>query len=767
MVTNLSPSQHIHIIGIGGTGMSAIAKLLALQNYSVSGSDMKESRYVPPLVALGVQVYIGHASGHVLGADMVLATSAVSDTHVEIEAAIAQGIPVYRRSEFLPMFLDQYDVIGVAGTHGKTTTTAMITHVLHEIEFDPNYILGGMLATTHSNAGSGDSPYFVIEADEYGNMFHGIYPHIAVLTNIEYDHPDFFPSFDHMLESFREYVRHLGDDDLLIACVDDPIVQEIADQRKQANLPVMSYGISNHDALWRATNIQSEPEKTTFDIIHFGEYFASAEIRIPGHHNVLNALVPIIVADYLGGNRDDVVAALSTFRPTGRRFDVREVVENVIVIDDYAHHPTAIDVTLAATRQAYPNHVLWAVWQPHTYSRTKALIEDYASSFSHADHLVITDIFAAREAPLPGVNREWLQSKIEHPDVISFTHFDEITNHLLQEVQSPAVIIIMSAGDAPQIGIDYVRRRKQILALQSHIKAPLQLNQNLAKYTAARLGGNADYLHIIHDGDSLDALESLLQVAWAEEIPVTILGGGANVLISDKGIRGLVLVNHRSSVAITGTKVRVDSGTSLSTLARRCAKAGLRGMEWAIAVPGTVGGAVVNNAGAHGSDMAALIQTVDVVYPDGWVTHPASDMAYGYRHSMLKVRDDQRFYVASATIELELDDHEAIEARMQEMNTYRKTTQPPGASLGSIFKNPPGDYAGRLIEQAGLKGFNIGGVQVSPVHANFFVNTGESTASDYWQLIQHVQQVVAEKFGITLELEVELLGTWDISHTTV
>ena len=293
----------------------------------------------------------------------------------------------------------------------------------------------------------------------------------------------------------------------------------------------------------------------------------------------------------------------------------------------------------------------------------------------------------------------------------------------------------------------------------------LRRGESLARYTAARLGGPADYLYIAKDPEYGDTLE-LLRWAWGRALPVTIIGGGANVLISEAGIRGLTIVNRATQIerAAAGdrTSVVVSSGTNLIRLARTCQEWGLSGLEWAIAVPGTVGGAVVNNAGAHGSDIASSLVRALVYEVDGgqrWVG--IGEMDYGYRHSQLKSRPDRRFFVMRAEFLLEADERASIQGRMDHNNEYRRRTQPPGASLGSIFKNPAGDYAGRLIEAAGLKGHQIEAVQVSPIHANFFVSEGNSaSANDYFSLIHSVRERVELMFGVRLELEIQTLGEW-------
>lgn len=301
--------------------------------------------------------------------------------------------------------------------------------------------------------------------------------------------------------------------------------------------------------------------------------------------------------------------------------------------------------------------------------------------------------------------------------------------------------------------------------LEAHAIAGLQTQQSLARYTAARLGGPADYLYIAKEPDYQDTLD-LLRLAWARGLDATVIGGGANVLVSDAGIRGLTIINRAARIESedAGDKalVTVSSGTSLIRLSRYCQEKGLSGMEWAIAVPGTVGGAIVNNAGAHDSDIASSL-TGALVYEAerGECWHGIEDLDYAYRHSRLKQRADRRYFVKWAQFQLRRNDPDLIQARMDHNNDYRRRTQPPGASLGSIFKNPPGDHAGRLIEAAGLKGLSVGSVQVSAVHANFFVNLGdEATARDYMELICQVRERVRAAFNLRLELEIQALGDW-------
>ncbi|MGJ3237612.1 MAG: UDP-N-acetylmuramate--L-alanine ligase [Anaerolineae bacterium] len=451
--------QHIHLIGIAGAGLSAIARVLILRGYYVSGSDLRADANTAQLQALGATVHQGHDERFVQGADLVIRSSAVKDDHPEVRSAHALGIPVYKRSDVMGALMADKQGIAIAGTHGKTTTTSMIAHILITCGHDPDYIVGGVLANTGTNAGMGAGQAFVIEADEYDNMFHGLNPQIALVTSVEFDHPDFFPTPDDLQASFAQFIARLPDDGLLIACADDPVALEFAKGRRQASKPVITYGFSAV-ADWQVVNLRYEDEHTRCEVITDGQERGTLVLTIPGKYNIQNALGALIVADQQGVPFADAIASLANFHGTGRRFDVRATIGDVVIVDDYAHHPTAIRVMLEGARQRYPQHTLWAVWQPHTFTRTQALWHDYLHAFADADHLLITPIYPARERAedFPDVHLPDFMQALTHPDAHYLLDFDAIVEHLCQQVRPPALILIMSAGDAPQIGIRYAQQ---------------------------------------------------------------------------------------------------------------------------------------------------------------------------------------------------------------------------------------------------------------------------------------------------------------------
>lgn len=487
-MTYLTPGQHIHFIGIGGVGLSAIARVLLQKGYGVSGSDRASNDYTRALDYEGATIYEGHAAHNVDGADAVIVTSAAASDHVEIAAARAQNIPVYKRSDIIADVTQGQNVVAIAGSHGKTTTTAMTAHILSETGRHPSYIIGGTLATTGSNANFGTGDSFVIEADEYDNMFLGLRPQTAVITNVEWDHPDFFPTPEDFQRSFTRFADLLPEDGLLITCGDDPVAFEMAYARRGAGLPAATYSLmdapfsgnrgrvgrgraagrslisemvdQSPQGLWRGVNLRTQAGGTVFELLHWGTSIGTIRLQLPGRHNALNAMAAIIAAYSQGVPPAEGVAALATFEGTGRRFDLRGEVDGVAVIDDYAHHPTAIRVNVQAVRQRYPDCEVWAVWQPHTYSRMQALWNDYLTAFADADHVLVTDIYAAREQPIPEVNSAAFVSDIYHRDARHTPSLNDAVAVLDANVFGPAVILIMSAGDAPQIGIDFLKRRQ-------------------------------------------------------------------------------------------------------------------------------------------------------------------------------------------------------------------------------------------------------------------------------------------------------------------
>ncbi len=453
----LRRGARVHVIGIGGAGLSAIARILLERGCVVSGSDMQSSEITEQLAADGARVFQGHAASHVQGVDLALATSAVGDNHIEVVAAKALGIPVFRRKSFMRSLLHGCDTIAVAGAHGKTTTTSMIIHILESAGVSPSYIVGGSMGATGKNAALGCGDSFVIEADEYGNMFHGLDPNLAVVTTVEHDHPDFFETPDDLTRAFERFVNLIAGDGILVACADDPGARRLAESRRREGCAVRTYGVDAADADWRAADLDFSGSSTRFTVERNGVAQGEVSLGVPGLHNVLNALAALAAAYERGVSVKQGAAALGSFVATARRFEIRGVRDGVVVVDDYAHHPTEIKVNLQAARWRYPQHQIWAIWQPHTFSRIKQFWSEFLAAFEQADQVLVTPIYAARESPIAGVTSAALVAEMQSRQPAAYAPtFDLAVDRLRRSLRAPAVVLIFSAGDANVIADKYL-----------------------------------------------------------------------------------------------------------------------------------------------------------------------------------------------------------------------------------------------------------------------------------------------------------------------
>lgn len=449
---NFNNPIHVHFIGIGGISMSGLAHILRDKNFTVSGSDAAESALTKELTAAGCHIVYSQTADNITSdIDLVVYTAAIRDTNPELSAARAAGIPTITRAELLGQIMTNYKTaVNIAGTHGKTTTTSMLTEILMAGNCDPTISVGGILDSIGGNIRVGQSGIFVTEACEYTNSFLSFHPTMNIILNVKEDHLDFFKDIDDIRHSFRRFAELLPADGTLIINADTPKYEDII-----RDLPcnVITYGLE-HDADYQAADITYDKYgHASFSVLRNGVKVGSYYLKVPGIHNVSNALAAIALGHLLGLSEEVIIKGLGSFTGTDRRFQYKGEVAGVTIVDDYAHHPTEIEATLHAAHN-YPHKKLWCVFQPHTYTRTKALLPEFAKALSLADHVVVADIYAARETDTLGISSEDLQKRIQELGTPCeyFPTFDEIENYLLANCQEGDLLITMGAGDVVNIG---------------------------------------------------------------------------------------------------------------------------------------------------------------------------------------------------------------------------------------------------------------------------------------------------------------------------
>ena len=448
-------NKKVHFIGIGGISMSGLAEILLLRGYKVSGSDMKSSPLTEKLIKDGADIYIGHDKNNLKNVDIAVYTAAIPDTNPEILAAKNLNIPMFTRAQFLGAIMKNHKYnVAVSGTHGKTTTTSMIAHITLAENLDPTILVGGELDVIGGNVRTGKSEYFITEACEYKASFLSFYPYIGVVLNIDADHLDFYKDIDAIQVAFEKFTNLIPKDGYLVANADDKRTSQVA-QKVSCN--VITYGIENGDI--RAKNIKfNDLACASFDVLNKDKFLFSINLSVPGKHNVLNALGAIASSLILNISSESIITGLKNFGGAHRRFEYKGTKDGVVVIDDYAHHPTEIKATLAAIKN-YPHKKVFCVFQPHTYSRTLSLFDEFTTAFSGIDELIIADIYPAREKDTGVVSSQMLADAIQSKGVKckNLHIFSEIVDYLHKNMKDGDLLLTVGAGDVFQVGEDFLK----------------------------------------------------------------------------------------------------------------------------------------------------------------------------------------------------------------------------------------------------------------------------------------------------------------------
>lgn len=460
MDINLENFKRVHFIGIGGISMSGLAHILLNNGHIVTGSDIKNSHIIERLRQEGAVITIPHSESSVIGADLVVYTAAIHEDNPEYQKAKELNIPIIDRATLLGLIMKKYKYgIAVAGSHGKTTTTSLISVILDGVGFDPTVLVGGEVDVIGGNVRVGNSEYFVTEACEYTDSFLKFYPYIAVILNVDSDHLDYFKNIDNIKQSFRQFANLVPPDGFVVACKDDANTMYVVNG---LNKNIVTYGIYQ-DSDWKAKNISFDDKGCAiFDVYYKEKYMGNFKLSIPGKHNVYNALAALAVSHLVGVDIKKASHYLTEFKGTHRRFEVKGIVDGITIVDDYAHHPAEIKATLEAARN-YPHKRIICIFQPHTYSRTKSLLNDFAGSFDNADKIIIADIYAAREKDTGIVSSKDLVELISQrgKDVLYLKDFDSIVEYLNKNAKAGDLVLTVGAGNIYEVGEMFLKGYKK------------------------------------------------------------------------------------------------------------------------------------------------------------------------------------------------------------------------------------------------------------------------------------------------------------------
>jgi UDP-N-acetylmuramate--L-alanine ligase/UDP-N-acetylenolpyruvoylglucosamine reductase len=750
----LTEERHaIHLIGVAGSGMSGIAALLLELGHDLRGSDKARTLETERLAQLGLRFSSPHCAEDAKDAELIVFSSAIRDDNPILADARARKIPAIRRAEALAAIMRGKRGIVIAGMHGKTTTAAMAAHVLRGGGLHPSHYVGAEIPILGSNAHwDARGEYFVAEGDESDGTLQLFHPEYALVLNIEEEHLDYYKDLAAIEAVFLKLLAQTSGTSFY--CADDPNAARLCGTRRGA----ISFGFAE-DVRYRATGIELHDFAATFSVRRGAEELGAATLGVPGRHNVSNALSVIALATELGIPFEKIVKSLGTFRHARRRFEIKYQSDRFLLVDDYAHHPTEIRATLATAKSAGRKRVL-TMFQPHRYSRTKALRREFGAAFDDADRVFVTDIYAAGEIALPGVTGQTVADAISahgHRGVSYQPRLDRLHADLGRMLAEGDLVLSLGAGNVHEqlarLAAELVvaEKLKEIVGAEGDVR----LSEPLAKHTTLRVGGPAQFWV---EPRTEEAMAKAIRLCLRENLPLFVIGRGSNLLVREGGIRGVVL--HPSGgefdqVEVSGLEVTAGVGAKLKAIAYAGKVAGIGGFEWMEGIPGAVGGGLRMNAGAMG--VQTFDQVVRVRYLDReGVAHEKTPADLEVRYRDVPSLDAN--FAVSAVFRGEKAAAAEIVKRMDASQEKRRATQPSAKSAGCIFKNPAACPAGKLVDELGLKGSRVGDARVSDVHGNFIVNEGAATATEVLELIGQIQATARKERGIELETEVQIVG---------
>jgi len=750
----LTRERHrVHLVGVAGSGMSGLAALLIELGHVVSGSDKVTSMETDRLQRLGLRFVEQHLPEHADAAELVVFSSAIKADNPILVRARDLAKPIARRAEALASLMRAKRSIVVAGMHGKTTTSAMTAHVLREGGLHPSHYVGAEIPILGTNAHwDARGEWFVAEGDESDGTLELFHPEHTLVLNVEEEHLDFYADLAAIEKVFARLIEQTNG--TVFYNIDDASTARLSATRKKR----ISFGFSD-TADYRGADVDLHAFHSNFCVYSRGKKLGELVLNVPGQHNVHNAIGVVALATELGIAFDKIANSLRRFEHARRRFEIKYASERFLLVDDYAHHPTEIRATLKTARAVGRKRVL-TMFQPHRYSRTKALCKEFASAFENADRIVVTDVYPASEPPIPGVSGQTIVDEIVrhgHRGANYQPQFERVHWDIGNTLNVGDLVLSLGAGN--------IHEQLSILAADLVIAEKLKaivgetgkvsLYEPLSKHTTLRVGGPAQFWV---EPQTEKTFAELIRFCRGENLPLFVMGRGSNLLIRDGGLRGVVVHpcgGDFDKIEVNGCEITAGVGAKLREVAYAAKTAGIGGLEWMEGIPGAVGGGLRMNAGAMGAQTFENVVRVRYLDANGEAhTKTRDELEVHYRNFPLLEKN----FAVCAVFRGSPAPLEEIVRKLEASQEKRRTSQPAAKSAGCIFKNPDSCPAGKLIDELGLKNSRVGKARVSEVHGNFIVNDGGATAAEMLELIERIKATARAKRGIELETEVQIVG---------
>jgi UDP-N-acetylmuramate--alanine ligase len=748
----------VHLVGVAGSGMSGIAALLLSLGHRVSGCDRVTSVEVERLRALGLEFHTPQDGTYLDPVEVVVYSSAIRAGNPAFDAARRLGKPMVRRAEALAALIRAKRGIVVAGMHGKTTTSALAAHVLRAGGLRPSHYVGAEIPVLGTNAHWDPAgEHFVAEGDESDGTIALYHPEHAILLNIEEEHLDHYRDLAAIEETFRKFLSQVRG--AVFYCIDDPHAARLCAGLAGA----VSFG-RDARADYHCREVVRAGFRWEFEVVGRGRSLGRARLGIPGEHNVSNALGVVALASELGVPFDRIASALESFRGARRRFEIKHESARHMVVDDYGHHPSEIRATVATARTCHAGGRVLVLFQPHRYTRTRALREGFGRAFADADFVCVADVYPAGEAPIEGVSGQSVVDAMRENGQADAVFEPRLARaHLVvgNRVRTGDLVLSLGAGNVHEEASILARDLRSLERFEE-VMGPgeARLYEPLARHTTLRVGGPAQFWL---EPETEAGFAALVTHCRQENLPLLVIGRGSNLLVRDGGIRGAVVRLARGEFArlsVDGCDIEAGVGVRFRQISAAAKAAGLSGFEWMEGIPGNAGGGLRMNAGAMGAQTFDQVVEVRYLDTDGSIRSARpSELDVRYR----SVPWFGTHYALSVRFRGQPGDPAEIARRIDASLEKRRRSQPAAASAGCIFKNPAQTPAGKLVEELGLKGLAVGGARVSDVHGNFIVNDGGASARDVLALIQQVSRTARERRGIELETEVQIVGEEDPS----